>query len=131
MPDMTHEDLVRTVTEAVRAHQGWPDRLKRAVAEGVLPIPAHDIACEDQCGFGRWLLRLRTDPEIDRMAVFQDVIKTHALLHAEAGRIAKFVETGNPQQADAALEAASLAQAAAAFAEAGADWSVAQTERPR
>ncbi len=120
---VTHDDLIRTVTEAVRAHDGWPRRLRRAVAQGGLAVPADAIACGAHCGFGQWLDDLQADPDIAHAPEFRRLVTAHTVLHVEAGRIAAMVEAGDCQQAHAALCGPSLEQATRALSEAGAEWS--------
>ena len=75
---MTPEELSRNITEAVRAHGTWKFRLRRAVDTGELPKPARDIACDDQCGFGKWLHGLKSDPSIAAKSEYRDVLRAHA-----------------------------------------------------
>ncbi len=102
---MDKAELENQITQAIRAHGEWKLKLGSAVRTGVLPKPARDIACDDQCGFGKWLYRIKADPEIARSTGFQNVLSTHAAFHREAGRIAGLVEQGEKEAAQRALDA--------------------------
>ena len=119
---MDKATLEREITEAMGAHGAWKLKLRKAVESGVLPKPAADIACDDQCGFGKWLHGMKGDSAIAGSAHFRDVMSAHAAFHKAAGAVAKMVEQGRNEAAGAALEGADYVGATSKLSRAMRAW---------
>ena len=104
------------------AHGAWKLKLRKAVESGVLPKPAADIACDDQCGFGKWLHGMKGDSAIAGSAHYRDVMSAHAAFHKAAGAVAKMVEQGRNEAAGTALEGADYVGATAKLSRAMRAW---------
>lgn len=91
------------IAEATVAHGAWKAKLRSAISTGVLPKPAKDIACDDQCSFGKWLYSMQGDAEIAGSAHYKKVKDLHAQFHRCAGDVASFVEAGDLAKASASL----------------------------
>ncbi|MGG7567608.1 CZB domain-containing protein [Rhodovulum sp. DZ06] len=99
------------IREALDAHEGWKAKLSVAVTSGKLPKPARDIACDDQCAFGKWLHSMKRDPVVSGMSGFRNTMEAHAGFHEAAGAVAAKVERGDKAGAGAELSGAAFRQA--------------------
>ncbi|MEC3861650.1 CZB domain-containing protein [Mesobacterium sp. TK19101] len=119
---MDKATLDRQIKEATQAHGAWKQKLCEAVKSGTLPKPARDIACDDQCSFGKWLHMLKADSTVAVSMHFRRVMVMHADFHKEAGRIAGLIEDGASAQALAALNGSNLQDRSGKLEAAMADW---------
>lgn len=101
---MDRQTLHSQIDEALQAHTIWKTKLRGAVKTGRLPKPARDIACDDQCGFGKWLIRLKSDPDVTGKEGYRLVAEAHTAFHRVAGDVASKVEAGQADAASALLE---------------------------
>lgn len=107
--DMTVLD--QQIKDALQAHEGWKTKLGVAVTSGKLPKPARDIACDDQCAFGKWLHSMKGDASVTGMSGYRNVVSAHAAFHGIAGSVAAKVEKGDAAAAGAELNGAGFVQA--------------------
>lgn len=107
---MDYSEVEENVKKALGAHGQWKMKLRHAVEIGRLPKPAKDIACDDQCGLGLWLVGMRTDPSSNTQE-YQAVVKAHAHFHKEAGKVAALVEAGDKARASTELDGPAYAMA--------------------
>ncbi|MCT4556581.1 MAG: CZB domain-containing protein [Pelagimonas sp.] len=119
---MNIHDLEHNIDEAIRAHGAWKDKLRSAVETGVLPKPAKEIACDNQCGFGKWLHGLKMDSSVAGSAQYQGVVAAHAAFHRAAGGVAALVEAGDRKAADKALRGAAFADTTSRLVDKALDW---------
>lgn len=119
---MNHEELAVEIEKATEAHEAWKVKLRQAVESGTLPKPASEIACDDQCAFGKWLHRLSADKQTNLSMRFRKVMRLHADFHTEAGRIASLVEEGEIKRAGIALNSPALNECSERLGIAMADW---------
>ena len=94
--------LEKQIQDATGAHSAWKSKLAAAVATGELPKPARDIACDDQCSFGKWLHGLKSGPAASHPS-YKAVVEAHAAFHKMAGEVALRVEQGDKPGAEALL----------------------------
>lgn len=97
-------DLKSQITDALGAHGAWKLRLKMAAQNGKLDVPARDVARDDACAFGKWLMEVERDPAIAGSAEYRDVKHLHAEFHRTAGAIATKIENGDLQTAKTEIE---------------------------
>lgn len=119
---MDKVDLDRQIKDAVGAHGCWKLQLKEAVATGKLPWSAEQISQDDQCTFGRWLVKLRQDPEIGDSPYFQAVAQAHSRFHQAAGHIATCVEKNRRDAAAELLSSGDFQKIADRLGKAIIDW---------
>ena len=119
---MDNQILDAQIKDAIGAHGMWKVKLKAAVTTGALPKPARDIACDDQCAFGKWLYGLRSDSSVSSQSHYKSVMAKHAQFHKIAGRVAAEVERGNLSAASAILTGSEYGSATDDLVTAMADW---------
>lgn len=119
---MDRTEIEKTITEAIGAHGAWKMKLRVAVNSGVLPKPAAAIARDDDCPLGKWLSRVKSEPEMRNSAAFDAVCRCHAEFHAMAGKIARQIEQGDRAGAIALLDDHMFHQSSRALAYAMTRW---------
>lgn len=103
----------KELTKAINAHANWKTKLQQAIASGRSDLRPENLAADNRCVFGQWLLRL---PPAEQAS--EDVRKArelHAAFHREAAAVLEFALQGDTARAQAALGAGS------AYAKASAD----------
>lgn len=101
---MNKEEFGKNVSDAIGAHSMWKTKLKTAVRTGVLPKPASDIACDDQCSFGKWIYGMTGDTSLSGSSHYTAVKAKHAEFHKAVAAVARAVEVGDKGKAEALLE---------------------------
>ncbi|WP_417267372.1 CZB domain-containing protein [Celeribacter baekdonensis] len=93
------------VRDAICAHAVWTRKLSECIDSGQLEKTSHDISCDDQCAFGKWLAGLSPATHDPAMKKFTTIKTMHTRFHAEAGKIAAHVENGDRAAARQGYEA--------------------------
>ncbi len=92
---------VDRITRAIAAHAKWKFHLKEAIASGKSEKTVAEVAPEDRCEFGHWLLAL---PNADRQsAEWQKVRTLHADFHRAAANVLKLALAGKEDEATAEM----------------------------
>lgn len=112
MQDIDKDALDRQIQEAMGAHAALKRRLRAAAASGRLTHPSHAISTEHGCKFGHWLFHLKSVAPIARSPHYRAVVTAHAGFHRQAGRVARLIEDGQRDLAEAALNAIGFRKAA-------------------
>lgn len=95
------DTLANAVTAAISAHTAWNANLSAAVSSGQGGLQGHDVARDDLCAFGRWLMG---DPSLREAPLYAEVLALHARFHLEAARVLDIALEGRTQEAAAAME---------------------------
>ena len=96
-------------------HAEWKSRFRRAISnhEQMDVTVASSDAC---CNLGQWL-HGHGKHTFEHLDAFKQLIQAHAAFHAEAGKVALFIQTGDVSSAEAALDyGSSYSRAAQAVA---------------
>ena len=99
MEQFDRQDLDVQIQQALGTHGALKHKLRDAVENGRLPRPAHAIATDCACKFGKWLHHLKSDQSVARSPHYRAVVNAHSGFHRAAGRVARLVEDGRPDRA--------------------------------
>ncbi|MGF1528457.1 MAG: CZB domain-containing protein [Candidatus Competibacterales bacterium] len=96
--------------EAIRAHNAWKIKLKKAIADGTISqFDAAEIRRDDRCFLGRWLYSEGLEHYGDE-AVLQTIIDVHRQFHQCAAEVVDTAQGGQLNRAAALLESGEYAQ---------------------
>jgi hypothetical protein len=89
------------ITKFIAAHAKWKHHLKAAIDTSQSDKTVEDVAPEDRCEFGKWLLSLPKQEQATDQ--WQKVRTLHAEFHKAAGDVLAMALAGKRDEANAAM----------------------------
>ena len=81
-----------SVAEALQAHRNWIRRFEGALSQGGEDLNPEEIAHDDRCILGRWILSQKTSRSaLARLPLFEELRTTHTAFHKTASLLAESV----------------------------------------
>jgi len=92
--------LADAVTAAISAHVAWKTHLSVAITLGTSRFQVDEVARDDLCVFGCWLMG---DAALREAPLYAEVLALHARFHLEAARVLGTALDGQRAEACAAM----------------------------
>lgn len=92
--------LADAVTGAISAHLSWKTHLSVAIGSGESGFRVDEVARDDLCPFGRWLMG---DAAVREAPPYPEVLALHARFHQEAARVLALALGDRGEEAAAAM----------------------------
>jgi len=95
------DTLADALTAAISAHLAWKTHLSIAIGSGESRFQVDEVARDDLCALGRWLMG---DGALREAAPYAEVLALHARFHLEAARVLALALEDRGEEAAAAME---------------------------
>lgn len=101
---MSTASVLEEIKKARGAHAAWKLKLKTALSVGRSAFHSHEVKCDQNCEFGKWIHGPTLDFTIKTGKPYQVIRRLHAEFHDCAGRVLEHIENNNPQAAQRVFE---------------------------
>lgn len=91
------------LNNAQQAHSEWKIKLRLAITKKE-QLDADSISKDNCCAFGKWL-HGEAASQYNRLPGYKDCVTKHAAFHREAGAVARTINGGQYEKAEAMLGA--------------------------